>query len=229
MNENNKQNSTSPLLLGATRGSWLMPVNHGTELDTNKKLVSVRDKILKRDNYTCKYCGWHSERHQEIHHINHNHKDFKESNLATVCPLCHQVFHLSSASITEGAEIIWLPEMTQEDLNRLCIAIFIAEKSGNKKWEGPAKRLFNALNSRAEFVNNSLSDKASDPGVFAETLLNLSKEEYKGREKFVKNLRLLPFSSRFLTQIEYWSAACFKDIPLDDWLTIIPKEFNENK
>ena len=117
----------------------------------------------------------------------------------------------------------------QENLNRLCIAIFIAEKSGNKKWEGPAKRLFNALNSRAEFVNNSLSDKASDPGVFAETLLNLSKEEYKGREKFVKNLRLLPFSSRFLTQIEYWSAACFKDIPLDDWLTIIPKEFNENK
>ena len=45
----------------------------------------------------------------------------------------------------------------------------------------------------------------------------------------MKNLRLLPFSSRFLTQIEYWSAACFKDIPLDDWLTIIPKEFNENK
>ena len=112
--------------------------------------------------------------------------------MATVCPLCHQVFHLSSASITEGGEIIWLPEMTQEDLNRLCIAIFIAEKSGNKKWEGPAKRLFNALNSRAEFVNNSLSDKASDPGVFAETLLNLSKEEYKGREKFVKNLTPTP-------------------------------------
>ena len=32
----------------------------------------------------------------------------------------------------------------------------------------------------------------------------------------MKNLRLLPFSSRFLTQIEYWSAACFKDIPLDE-------------
>lgn len=215
----------SPLLLGSERSAWLMPVNHGSEFDPNKKLIAKRDSILKRDNYTCKYCNWRSERHQEIHHLNHNHKDYKDSNLETVCPLCHQIFHLSSASITEGAEIIWLPEISQEDLNRLCIAIFVAEKSGNKKWEGPAKRLFNALNARSDFVNNSLADKASDPGIFAETLLNMDKEMYKNRYKFVKNLRLLPFSSRFIPQIEYWSAFSFKDLNLDDWLGIIPKDF----
>lgn len=224
--ENKEKITHSPLLLGAARASWLAPINHGSELDNTKKLVQVRDKILKRDNCTCQYCGWRSERFQEIHHKNHNHKDYREQNLATICPLCHQVFHLSSAAITEGGEIIWLPELSQEQLNQLCIAIFIAEKSGNKKkWEGPAKRLFNALNSRADFVNNNLADKASDPGVFAETLLKLTKEQYENRYSFVKNLRLLPFSSRFISQIEYWSTADYKDLPLDNWLDLIPKDF----
>lgn len=224
--ENNEKPKHSPLLLGVARASWAAPINHGSELDNTKKLVEVRDKIFKRDNHTCQYCGWKSERFQEIHHKNHNHKDYREKNLITACPLCHQVFHLSSASITEGGEIIWLPELTQEELNQLCIAIFIAERSGNKKkWEGPAKRLFNALNSRSDFVNNNLADKASDPGVFAQTLLKMTEEQYNERHKFVKNLRLLPFPGRFTTQIDYWSTADYKNLPLDAWLDIIPKDF----
>jgi len=226
MSEKEKQKK-SPLLLSSVKSAWLTPVNHGTELDNNKKMKEMRPKILKRDNDTCQYCGWQSDRFQEIHHVNHNHKDFSEKNLKTICPLCHQVFHLSTASITDGGEIIWLPEISQEVLNQICFAIFIAEKSGNKKWEAPAKRLFNSFNSRADFVNGNLVNGASDPAVLAEVLLDISKEEYENRENLVGSLRLLPFSNRFKSQIEYWSATQYKKLPLgDDWLKLVPKDLN---
>jgi hypothetical protein len=62
----------------------------------------VRRKVLRRDGYTCKECGWSHEewnpsdpRHLELHHIKHHVHGGKneEENLSTLCTVCHDGVH----------------------------------------------------------------------------------------------------------------------------------------
>jgi len=56
----------------------------------------LKEKIRKRDNYTCQNCNITEEEHiivfgevLTIHHINYNKKDCAEENLITVCRNCN--------------------------------------------------------------------------------------------------------------------------------------------
>jgi len=62
----------------------------------------VKREVLRRDNYKCTVCKWsHGEwnrsdpRHLELHHKKHHAKggDNTESNLITVCTVCHDEIH----------------------------------------------------------------------------------------------------------------------------------------
>jgi len=46
----------------------------------------LKEKIRKRDNYTCNLCGLKAN---VVHHIDYNKQNCKESNLITLCPSCH--------------------------------------------------------------------------------------------------------------------------------------------
>jgi len=57
---------------------------------------SLRDKIRKRDNYTCQNCRITEEEHLKIigtilncHHIDYNKKNNNEENLITLCKSCN--------------------------------------------------------------------------------------------------------------------------------------------
>jgi hypothetical protein len=62
----------------------------------------VKRKVLRRDDYRCKYCNWSQAmsnrsdpRHLELHHRKH-HADGgenTESNLVTLCTICHDEVH----------------------------------------------------------------------------------------------------------------------------------------
>jgi len=59
-----------------------------------KNWSNIRLKILKRDNYTCQYCGMIEEEHLkkynrsiEVHHIDYNRYNCEETNLITLCKL----------------------------------------------------------------------------------------------------------------------------------------------
>ena len=62
----------------------------------------VRRKVLRRDGYKCKSCGWsHAEwnpsdpRHLELHHIKYHAKGGEnvEGNLKSLCTVCHDRVH----------------------------------------------------------------------------------------------------------------------------------------
>lgn len=216
------------LKLVSTRSSWRIPAQHGTELDKSKRMKEVRKIILERDNYTCYYCGFRSERHQEIHHLDHNHDNYDHSNLTTVCPLCHQASHLSTVGDTGGGSIIWLPEISQVDLNRLCIAIFIALKSGQDEWVNSAKSLYVSLDSRKHLVTSALGNEASDPMTLAQSLLKMPQDELNKRsDEFLAPLRLLPLVTRFDIPVDYWISKQYKDLPVGDaWKAVIPESMD---
>lgn len=64
-----------------------------TEEKNSKEWRKLRLKILKRDNYTCQYCGFRAEKWQIVHHINGDPNNNDEKNLETICPMCNLIHH----------------------------------------------------------------------------------------------------------------------------------------
>jgi hypothetical protein len=53
----------------------------------------IRLRILERDDFTCAYCGYRSEKRQQVNHIDGDPKNNEDENLETICPDCHRVMH----------------------------------------------------------------------------------------------------------------------------------------
>lgn len=89
-----------------------------------------RLEIVGRDNFTCQGCGFSSigvkkggglvsSGYLEVHHIDDDHHNNKESNLITLCPFCHQIFTLGRRGALFTAYPIWMPQLSQRAINRL--------------------------------------------------------------------------------------------------------------
>lgn len=220
------------LILSSSRKSWKMSSTHGTRFDKDyqRKNKSIWDQVWKRDGYKCYFCNFVSNDFQEIHHLNDDHDDNSLDNLVTTCPLCHACFHLDTASNTNGGKIIWLPEFSQQELNYLSRAIFIAiaesEKAEQEEREVPgyikiARLLESTLLDRSLVVEQNFQNGASDPVVFANALINMTEEQYEKREAFVTPFKLLSVRSRFPVQTKYWKEKVFKEIPVETWEKLI--------
>jgi intracellular multiplication protein IcmJ len=226
------------LILSASKKSWKMSSTHGTIFDkyykdskgNPGKFKETWDSVWKRDNYRCYYCGFESKKFQEIHHLNDDHEDNSLDNLVTVCPLCHQTFHLDIASMTNGGKIIWLPEFSQQELNYLSRIMFVAidesEKREEKGEEIPnfakiVKMIDNSLMERSLIVEQHFQVGASDPAIFANALINMKDDLYESRINFIKSFKLLNSRSRFPVQTKYWKEYVLKELPIESWEKLI--------
>lgn len=229
---------TQPLILSSNEKAWKKSSIHGTEYDKyyKRKFKPIWDQVWKRDKNTCYYCGFKAQNFQEIHHLNDDHEDNSMDNLVTVCPLCHQNFHLDTVSNTNGGKIIWLPELCQQDLNHLCRAIFVAmyhaEKAEKEQTEVKgfvkiAKLLEASLLERHIEVEKHIHNGASEPVNLASALIAMTEEQYENRGEFLKNLKLLHVKTRFSVQSKEWARNTFSSIPIETWLNILPEEKKE--
>jgi len=69
----------------------------------------LRKKILERDNYTCAYCGYKSEKYQIVDHINGDPENNNDNNLQIVCQMCNLIKHSG-----QGCEIIGVVDLYGE-------------------------------------------------------------------------------------------------------------------
>ncbi len=227
------------LLLSAHRKSWQVSSLHGTQQDPDKKSAKIFERILDRDKNTCYYCGFQAAKWQEVHHLNDDHEDLSLDNLVTICPLCHQSFHLNLVHTTNGGTIIWLPEFTQQELNYLCRSIFICLDASDEELEGVkfqkmAMSIYQALDAREQVVSQhfysgtATQTNEKNVGAFGQMLLNLNEEEYNNRENIISNFKLLPSPNRFPVQIKYWKNTTFHDLPIKSWEKMINEQGDES-
>lgn len=54
---------------------------------------TIRLRTLERDDYTCAYCKFRSEKGQQVNHIDGNPKNNTGNNLEVICPDCHRYLH----------------------------------------------------------------------------------------------------------------------------------------
>lgn len=203
--------------LSADRLSWSALPLHGSQWDKSKAVLKWRGKILKRDNYVCQGCGWRSEEFQELHHRDGDHSNYRESNLETLCPLCHQLFHPSAATISGGGFMIWLPELTQAELNRLSFPLFWAYTAGpSHPLHSVARSTYAMLEQRRVELESHVGK--SDAASFGQMLLRLSPQAYANRATALAPIKMLASPKRFQVEIEYWGAILSKQRSAEEWI-----------
>src|SRR3989344_2565771 len=70
---------------------------------------NLRRKILKRDNYTCAYCNYKSDKYQIADHIDGNPENNSHANLQVICQMCNLIKHSG-----QGCEIKGIVDIYRE-------------------------------------------------------------------------------------------------------------------
>lgn len=176
--------------------------NTGSASSVNKEKVpnELRQQVLKRDDNTCRHCGFKATKYQEILCLDGNPENHAESNLATVCIFCHQCFNMDKVSQMRSGVLIWLPEIDQAKLHHIARAIYVARIS-----QGPmadaARRALDAIMARREEVKNRLS--TDDPFILSTILRDyLGAKHYAARDKKLEGVRLFPLDRRIIKEAD---------------------------
>jgi intracellular multiplication protein IcmJ len=160
----------------------------------------LRREILERDQHTCQACGFRAEKYQEILYVNHDERDTRLDNLVTTCQFCHQCFHLDRVQLMRSGVLIWLPELSQEDLNHLARALYVARISQGQMAD-TARKILDMLMLRREDVRRRLG--SDDVFVLATVLRDyLGQRHYAERTEKLEGVRLFPLDRRIIKEAD---------------------------
>ena len=176
--------------------------------------VKFSEKVFARDNNTCQFCGFTSTLFREAVNLDQNYNNNTLGNMVTACPFCAQCFFVESAGKQDygGGVLIYLPDMSQTDLNGLCHALFCAMSSGSE-YSLDAQSVYRDLSLRSQMVDAQFGHGMSDPMAFAHMWLETGVEkQHAGGASVLDNLRLLPSRSKFKTQIDAWSSSAIEEL-----------------
>jgi intracellular multiplication protein IcmJ len=158
----------------------------------------IRQKILKRDNHTCRMCGFKSEKYQDIHFLDDDKSNLQMDNLVTSCIFCHQCFDLDKVAEMRSGVLIWLPEIPQAQLHHIARAIYVARISQGSMAETAKSALETLMNRRSEAESRLHTD---DPYVLAMVMRDfLGPRQYAMREKKLEGVRLFPLDRRIIKE-----------------------------
>jgi intracellular multiplication protein IcmJ len=199
-----------PLKLSATSGAWRLFAIRKADLaflDTSKK-------ILERDGYTCQFCGFQAKQYQEIVNLDNNYLNNKSTNLVTACCFCTQCFFLESVGKNEygGGTLIYLPEISQNELNSFCHVLFCAITNATN-YRTDAQNVYRTLKLRAKIVEQELGEGLQDPNLLGQMLIDTQiKDRARVTDAMLNNLRLLPSHEKFSSQIKVWASAALEEL-----------------
>lgn len=177
-----------PIILGTGREGTGTPKQSIGVKNANPQDLRVR--IFGRDDYTCRCCGFRSEKYQEIHYINGNESDMSEENMITTCVFCKACFNLKKADEQKSGVLIWLPEIGQAALNHIIRAIYVGRIAQGGIGEASRKALDLLMARKDECKRRVGTD---DPGVLGSVMNDfIERKKYNQREELLKGVRFLP-------------------------------------
>jgi intracellular multiplication protein IcmJ len=133
--------------------------------------------------------------------------------MITACCFCSQCLFLESVGLDEmsGGQLIYLPEMSQANLNSLCHVLFCA-MGNNTGYQDSAQSTYRSLKFRSQIIDNKIGAGTSNPAIMGQLIV-----EYRDRYPdktidLLKDVRLLPSNTKFRIQLEAWAAAALKEL-----------------
>ena len=94
--------------------------NSGVALEDFPDWPKIRKSVLQAGDYTCRFCGFRSEKYMEVHHRDGYWWNDNESDLVVVCPLCHSCFHIGLAGMQKKGTLLICSDgtLSQTKMNR---------------------------------------------------------------------------------------------------------------
>jgi len=187
---------------------------------------SKAEQTLKRDDFTCRFCGFRSIQYQRIVPY--------EGDFVTACSFCEQVLSLERAGMMGSGLLIWLPEITQAELHHIARAIYVARAEEGGMADA-ATRALDALTARRTEAKKRLG--SDDPlllsSVLHEHLTAKERAEAAGR---LEGIRLLPLDKHvvrihghdingFPQIVKFWRSerGPFSKLPVSEWQQMFAK------
>lgn len=165
--------------------------------------LRIQKKIWQRDDYVCKFCGFKAEEHQEVVNIDGDYRNDNPANLATACVFCT---HTQLVGLKNNSKIIYLPDISQVDLNQLMRILFCSSYYGEQQAE-TAKTLIQALKQRNYAIENIFGKDSSDSVLFAQTYIDAVNPQQSSKQAadIFAQLRWLPSRTDYEDIIHYWA------------------------
>lgn len=191
-----------PLSLGFSDRNWRLFMARKSD----PGFVAYKQKVLERDNYTCRYCCFQAYQFMEVVNFNQNYADSRFSNMVTACPFCAQCHFIESVgqSDLDGGIIIYLPEVSQTHLNAFSHALFALMACGSHQ-EDSIKNIYRSFRLRAQVTEKLFGEGMSQPQQLGRLLVESRLNPIKQfKKKGWDGLRMLPLFPRFVHQVEAW-------------------------
>jgi len=187
--------------------------------------AKLRQEILQRDNYTCRYCGFKSARYQELHQLDNNPENCTKENLVTACNLCRQVFHLGACAMKGSGFLTVVPELTQTEVNHIARAIYVNELMGISENNDKLESLMAIFRYRgSDTLKQVFEGEVLTVLTLAETLASkslLTDQEFENRAVTFSAFRLFPTKNAFeIGQLEYYAANNKNLFTIGSWASL---------
>ena len=179
----------------------------------DKSFLPVAKRVYDRDAYTCQYCAFQALEYQEVINLDGNYQNNRLSNMATACCFCTQCLFLQAVGLDEmsGGQLIYLPEISQADLNSFCHVLFCA-MGNNTAYQDSAQSIYRSFKFRSQIIENRLGAGTSNPSVFGQVMIEYQVQKPEQKIDILKDMRLLPSHAKFKVQLDAWAAAALKEL-----------------
>ena len=197
------------LQLMASPGSWRLY----SARKADPRFKKFEQKIYHRDRHTCQFCGFQAKLYQEVINLDGNYQNNRAENMATACCFCSQCFFVESVGVGGygGGTLIYLPELTQPELNSLCHVLFCAI-TNDTGYKDSAQTIYRSFKFRAQVVEEKFGEGTSNPAILGHLLIDTGHFADDIATKLFENIRLLPSRAKFRKQIEHWAASALEEI-----------------
>ena len=111
-----------------------------------------------------------------------------------------------------GGQLIYLPEITQADLNSFCHVLFCA-LGNNTGYQESAQSIYRSFRFRSQPIENTFGAGTSNPAIMGQLI-----SEYQGSQSaaqtavILKDIRLLPLHAKFRIQLDVWAKAALQEL-----------------
>lgn len=197
------------LHIQAQAGAWRLY----SARKANSGFRAFQAKIWQRDRYTCQFCGFQARQFQDVINIDGNYRRNKASNMVTSCCFCAQCFFLESVGVGDfgGGTLVYLPEISQPQLNSFCHVIFCAI-TNDTGYKASAQSIYRSFKFRSQLVEDAFGEGCSSPSTIGQLLIDSGKTELKEQHRLLDGIRLLPSRAKFRLQIERWAATALDEL-----------------
>lgn len=189
-------------------GAWA----YYAKRNSDERFASYRKSVAFECNDTCQFCGFKDKSHMQVVNIDGNYKNNKISNMVLACPLCAQCFFMEMIGKVDntGAVLIYLPQISQENLNGLCHALFCAIINGTK-YAQEAQSTYNDLRLLNKVIDERYGEGLSNPAFMGQMIIDSPLDDRDAvTGELLNGVRVLPLLNKFTKCVQTWSKVALK-------------------